>query len=92
VAGAANGVLNAALGSKAVATVPAYRAVMDGGANNTTLSRIRDRYHRRRGDRHRRRRPPTARPAVVRMERRGAGDGGLSLVGARAVLLGGDRA
>jgi hypothetical protein len=33
-----------------------------------------------------------ARPAVVRMERRGAGDGGLSLVGARAVLLGGDRA
>src|SRR5215213_5055817 len=34
VAGAANGVLNAALGSQAVASVPADRAAMGGGANN----------------------------------------------------------
>jgi MFS family permease len=35
VAGAANGVLNAALGRQAVASVPADRAAMGGGANNT---------------------------------------------------------
>jgi MFS family permease len=35
VAGAANGVLNAALGLQAVASVPADRAAMGGGANNT---------------------------------------------------------
>jgi MFS family permease len=35
VAGAANGVLNAALGRQAVATVPADRAAMGSGANNT---------------------------------------------------------
>jgi MFS family permease len=34
-AGAANGVLNAALGRQAVASVPADRAAMGGGANNT---------------------------------------------------------
>lgn len=35
VAGAANGVLNAALGRQAVASVPADRSAMGGGANNT---------------------------------------------------------
>jgi hypothetical protein len=35
VAGAANGVLNAALGRQAVASVPAERAAMGSGANNT---------------------------------------------------------
>lgn len=35
IAGAANGVLNAALGRQAVATVPAERAAMGSGANNT---------------------------------------------------------
>jgi len=35
VAGAANGVLNAALGRQAVASVPADHATMGGGANNT---------------------------------------------------------
>jgi MFS family permease len=35
VAGAANGVLNAALGRQAVASVPADRAAMGSGANNT---------------------------------------------------------
>ena len=35
VAGAANGVLNAALGRQAVASVPAERAAMGGGVNNT---------------------------------------------------------
>src|SRR5215208_1774521 len=35
VAGAANGVLNAALGRQAVASVPADHAAMGGGANNT---------------------------------------------------------
>jgi MFS family permease len=35
VAGAANGVLNAALGRQAVASVPANRAAMGSGANNT---------------------------------------------------------
>jgi hypothetical protein len=34
-AGAANGVLNAALGRQAVASVPADRSAMGGGANNT---------------------------------------------------------
>ena len=34
-AGAANGVLNAALGRQAVASVPADRAAMGSGANNT---------------------------------------------------------
>jgi hypothetical protein len=35
VAGAANGVLNAALGRQAVASVPTDRAAMGSGANNT---------------------------------------------------------